>query len=149
MPGPDALRSHRVVVVGAGIGGLVSALELAHRGLQVTVIEAANTPGGKMRQVHVDGAAIDSGPTVFTMRWVFDQWLARMGTSLAEMLPLEPLKPEHVTKILDKATLKEHKAFSFHRGNPGGGCAHRVDGRGTASTAVCRAHGAESCPHQA
>ena len=91
MPGPDALRSHRVVVVGAGIGGLVSALELAHRGLQVRVIEAANTPGGKMRQVHVDGAAIDSGPTVFTMRWVFDQWLARMGTSLAEMLPLEPL----------------------------------------------------------
>jgi 1-hydroxycarotenoid 3,4-desaturase len=88
---PEALRDHRVVVVGAGIGGLVAALELAHRGLQVTVVESAATPGGKMRQVLVDGAAIDSGPTVFTMRWVFDQLLADLGTSLEELLVLEPL----------------------------------------------------------
>ena len=66
----SALADHRVVVVGAGIGGLVSALLLAHRGLRVTVVESASTPGGKMRQVMVDGAAVDSGPTVFTMRWV-------------------------------------------------------------------------------
>ena len=91
MPLPDALRTHRVVVVGAGIGGLVSALELAHQGLQVTVVEAANTPGGKMRQVLVDGAAIDSGPTVFTMRWIFDQWLGGMGTSLSQLVEIEPL----------------------------------------------------------
>ena len=91
MPLPDAMRSHHVVVVGAGIGGLVSALELAHRGLQVTVVESAQTPGGKMRQVQVDGSLVDSGPTVFTMRWVLDQWLAGMGTSLAELVELEPL----------------------------------------------------------
>ena len=82
---------HRVVVVGAGIGGLVSALELAHRGLEITVVEAAATPGGKMRQIAVDGVAIDSGPTVFTMRWVLDQMLASMGTSLADLLVLEPI----------------------------------------------------------
>jgi 1-hydroxycarotenoid 3,4-desaturase len=88
---PEALRDHRVVVVGAGIGGLVAALELAHRGVQVTVVESAATPGGKMRQILVDGAAVDSGPTVFTMRWVFDQLLADLGTSLEELLVLEPL----------------------------------------------------------
>ncbi|WP_395668070.1 1-hydroxycarotenoid 3,4-desaturase CrtD [Rhodoferax sp.] len=82
---------HRVVVVGAGIGGLVSALVLAHRGLDVTVVEAADVPGGKMRQIMVDGAGIDSGPTVFTMRWVFDQMLNPMGTSLDELLVLEPI----------------------------------------------------------
>jgi phytoene dehydrogenase-like protein len=49
-----------VVVVGAGIGGLVSALLLACRGLGVTVVESARSPGGKMRQVQVDGAGIDS-----------------------------------------------------------------------------------------
>ena len=85
------LRDHRVVVVGAGIGGLVSALLLANRGLQVTVVEAAATPGGKMRQVMVDGAAIDAGPTVFTMRWVFDQILAEVGSSLESLLALTPL----------------------------------------------------------
>jgi 1-hydroxycarotenoid 3,4-desaturase len=87
----DARSRHRVVVVGAGIGGLVSALVLAHRGLDVTVVEAASAPGGKMRQVAVDGVAVDAGPTVFTMRWVLDQMLHTMGTSLADLLVLEPL----------------------------------------------------------
>ncbi len=86
-----ALREHRVVVVGAGIGGLVSALLLAHRGLPVTLVEAAATPGGKMRQVQVDGVAVDSGPTVFTMRWVFDQILAEVGQDLDSQLTLSPL----------------------------------------------------------
>jgi 1-hydroxycarotenoid 3,4-desaturase len=85
------MAEHRVVVVGAGMGGLVSALLLACRGLQVTLVEAAPGPGGKMRQVMVDGGLVDSGPTVFTMRWVFDQILAQAGTSTAELLKLTPL----------------------------------------------------------
>ena len=60
-------KDHSVVIVGAGIGGLISALVLAHRGLAVTVVEAAKGPGGKMRQVMVNGKGIDSGPTVFTL----------------------------------------------------------------------------------
>ena len=87
----EATRTHRVVVVGAGVAGLVSALMLACRGLQVTLVERAETPGGKMRQVMVDGAAIDSGPTVFTMRWVFDQIFEAAGTSLEQQLRLQPL----------------------------------------------------------
>ena len=87
----DALRGHRVVVVGAGIGGLVSALLLASRGLDVTLVEAAAAPGGKMREVWVNGVAVDSGPTVFTMRWVFDQILADVGSSLDSLLTITPL----------------------------------------------------------
>lgn len=94
-------RDTRVVVVGAGIGGLVSALLLAARGLDVTLVERAAAPGGKMRQVlppesgrvHPPGdAGIDAGPTVFTMRWVFDQILAEAGTSLEAQLGLRPLE---------------------------------------------------------
>ena len=84
-------QTPRVVVVGAGIGGLVSALVLAHRGLDVTLVESANQPGGKIRQVHVDGVGVDSGPTVFTMRWVLDQMLEELGTSLEDILKLEPI----------------------------------------------------------
>ncbi len=87
----EASRTHRVVVVGAGVAGLVSALMLACRGLQVTLVERAETPGGKMRQVLVDGAAVDSGPTVFTMRWVFEQIFEAAGSSLTEQLRLQPL----------------------------------------------------------
>ena len=85
------MRQDRVVVVGAGMAGLVSALRLAHAGLDVTVVEAAAGPGGKVRQLEVDGAAIDSGPTVFTMRWVFDQILDAVGTSLDAELRIQPL----------------------------------------------------------
>ena len=86
-----SMRTPRVVVVGAGIGGLVSALVLAHRGLDVTLIESASQPGGKIRQVQVDGVGVDSGPTVFTMRWVLDQMLENLGTSLEDILQLEPI----------------------------------------------------------
>lgn len=85
-------ETHRVVVVGAGIGGIVSALLLAARGLDVTLLEAGNAPGGKMRSVQVDGADIDAGPTVFTMRWVFDEILADVGASLDQLVTLAPLQ---------------------------------------------------------
>jgi 1-hydroxycarotenoid 3,4-desaturase len=85
------VAEHRVVVVGAGIGGLVSALLLSARGLPVTLVEAADGPGGKMRPVQVDGASLDAGPTVFTMRWVFDELLHEVGSSVAAALP--PLTP--------------------------------------------------------
>ncbi|MFM9917880.1 MAG: 1-hydroxycarotenoid 3,4-desaturase CrtD [Rhizobacter sp.] len=87
----DALREHRVVVIGAGVAGLVSALLLACRGLQVTLIERAEAPGGKMRRVLVDGVGVDSGPTVFTMRWVFEQIFEAAGSSLSDQLRLQPL----------------------------------------------------------
>jgi 1-hydroxycarotenoid 3,4-desaturase len=45
-----------------------------------------------MRQVIVQGAAIDSGPTVFTMRWVFDQIFAAASTTLQAHLKLQPLQ---------------------------------------------------------
>ena len=86
-----ALKDHRTVVVGAGVGGLVTALQLACAGVQVTVVERAAVPGGKMRRVEAGGTSIDSGPTVFTMRWVFEQIFAGAGASLDERLRLTPL----------------------------------------------------------
>ena len=81
----------RTVVVGAGVGGLVAALRLAHRGHQVTLLERAPVPGGKVHARQVGGTGIDSGPTVFTMRWVFDEILRAAGTRLEDHLCLSPL----------------------------------------------------------
>lgn len=79
-----------VIVIGAGIGGLVSAALLAARGFPVRVVEAASAPGGKMREVMAGGAAIDAGPTVFTLRHVFDEIFAACGASLDAALTLTP-----------------------------------------------------------
>jgi 1-hydroxycarotenoid 3,4-desaturase len=80
----------RVVVIGAGIGGLTAALRLAHAGLDVTVLERAAHPGGKMRSVPVEGRAVEAGPTVFTMRWVLDEIFSECGASLDDRVVLNP-----------------------------------------------------------
>ena len=76
------MSEKRIVVIGAGIGGLAAALRLAARGLDVTLVERSVYPGGKIRQVMVGAAAMDAGPTVVTMRPVFEELFAYAGTSL-------------------------------------------------------------------
>jgi 1-hydroxycarotenoid 3,4-desaturase len=85
------MPSDRVVIVGAGIAGLVSAFALAARGLDVTMVERGAAPGGKMRQIGIGDAQIDSGPTVFTMRWVFEELFAAAGLNFADHVRLRPL----------------------------------------------------------
>lgn len=81
----------RIVVIGAGIGGIASALRLAAAGHEVTVIEAAAVPGGKARHVDVAGRPVDGGPTVFTLRWVFDELLAACDHDPEPVLAAEPV----------------------------------------------------------
>ena len=86
--GSLAGRKQRVAVVGAGIGGLAASIELAAAGCEVEVYESAAEPGGKMRQLPVAGRGVDAGPTVFTMRWIFDELLRAADTALQSELTL-------------------------------------------------------------
>ena len=95
------MKTQSVLIVGAGMAGLTAALDLARQGVRVTVLERAATPGGKMREVQTGGVRLDAGPTVFTMRWVFDALLADAGTTLAEHLTL------HKTSILARHAWSE------------------------------------------
>ncbi len=77
-----------VVIVGAGMGGLAAALALSARGVRVTVLERQQYVGGKLREVPVGGTRIDGGPTVFTMRWVFEELFDEAGLSFADAVSL-------------------------------------------------------------
>ncbi|MES2783725.1 MAG: 1-hydroxycarotenoid 3,4-desaturase CrtD [Pseudomonadota bacterium] len=81
-------RESSVLIIGAGIGGLVSAVLLASRGMAVTVLEKETTAGGKVRQLDVEGAKIDAGPTVFTMRGVIDDIFAAAGANTEDYVTL-------------------------------------------------------------
>lgn len=85
-------RRDRVVVIGAGMGGLAAAVDLARRGAEVTVLERAAVAGGKMRQVQAGGAGVDAGPTVFTMRWIFEGLFADAGERMEDHLDLVPVE---------------------------------------------------------
>jgi len=80
----------RIAIIGAGAAGL-SAAALLSRDFDVTVFESASKPGGKIRQICVGDGAIDAGPTVFTMRWVFDEILATAGHSFSNAVSLRQL----------------------------------------------------------
>ncbi|MEY1557219.1 1-hydroxycarotenoid 3,4-desaturase CrtD [Yoonia sp. R2331] len=81
----------RVIIIGAGIGGLAAALRLAHSGCAVTVLEMHGGPGGKMRTLPSAAGPVDAGPTVLTMRPVFEALFADCGLSLSDHLTLRPL----------------------------------------------------------
>jgi 1-hydroxycarotenoid 3,4-desaturase len=83
-----AQSSDHHVVVGAGIAGLAAAARLAHAGLAVTVLERHATPGGRMRQVDTSAGPVDAGPTVLTLRAVFDDLFAALDERLEDHLRL-------------------------------------------------------------
>ncbi|MGO3930407.1 phytoene desaturase family protein [Rhodopseudomonas pseudopalustris] len=85
------IAEDQAVIVGAGISGLTAAIALASRGLAVTVLERAAQPGGKMRTVPIGASQIDSGPTVFTMRWVFEELFAAANRNFSDHVKLRPL----------------------------------------------------------
>lgn len=96
------------LVVGAGIAGLAAAVDLAASGVRTTVLERAAVPGGKLRALHVGGYAIDSGPTVLTMREVFDALFATAGTDLDSHLRLVPLE------VLARHAWNAHERLDLH-----------------------------------
>ena len=97
--------SKRVIIIGAGAGGLAAAMDLSAAGSEVTVIDRAAAAGGKMRQVEADGAKINAGPTVFTMRWIFESLFERSNADFATELTLAPAENLARHGWLDGSTL--------------------------------------------
>ncbi len=87
----------RIVVIGAGVGGLAAAARLAVTGHQVTVLERAETVGGKLGRHTRDTAEgsfhFDTGPSLLTLPQVFHDLFEATGAKLDEYLDLVPLDP--------------------------------------------------------
>lgn len=79
----------RTVIIGAGMAGLSAAISLASKGEDVILFEARDYPGGKMRELPSRIGGIDSGPTVFTMKYVFETLFSDAGLDFDETIKLQ------------------------------------------------------------
>lgn len=87
-------RNAKIAVVGAGPGGLAAAVLLASRGLDVTIYEAKDRPGGRTARITLDETYhFDQGPTFFLMPHVLDEVFSSVGRKLHEEVDLKRLDP--------------------------------------------------------
>jgi phytoene desaturase len=110
----------RVVVVGAGLGGLGAALRLQGAGHDVVVVEQRERPGGRAYQLRDAGFTWDTGPSLVTMPWVLEETFAAGGLDLSaevDLLPLDPFyrirwagERRHLDFVPDRDRMREEIA---------------------------------------
>ncbi|WP_371227372.1 phytoene desaturase [Roseovarius sp. 2305UL8-3] len=109
---PDRLatddRPH-AVVIGAGIGGLASAMRLGTKGYRVTVLDRLNSPGGRGSSIWQDGYRFDLGPTIVTVPYVFRELWQACGRDFDADVTLAPLDPYYEIRWPDGSAFKVFK----------------------------------------
>lgn len=83
----------RIGIVGAGPGGLASAMLLARRGFEVTVYEKAGGVGGRNAPLKLGPYTFDTGPTFLMMKSILDEVFAEAGRRSEDLLRFAPLDP--------------------------------------------------------
>jgi phytoene desaturase len=87
--------NYDTIIIGAGPGGLASAILLAAQGLKVKVLERLPTVGGRTSSIEADGFKFDFGPTFFLYPRVLDEIFRAAGTSLRDEVPMARLDPQY------------------------------------------------------
>ena len=96
----------RVIVVGAGLGGLSAACHLAGRGHEVVVMERAAVPGGRAGLLEEGGYRFDTGPSVLTMCGLLSEVFAAAGADMADHLSLSPVDPMYRACFADGSEVR-------------------------------------------
>lgn len=84
---------HRIAIVGAGPGGLATAILLAARGVGVTIYEKQQIVGGRTGRVTVGEYHFDLGPTFYLMPYVLQEIFQVAGKDLYQELEMTRLDP--------------------------------------------------------
>ncbi|MGI8917859.1 MAG: phytoene desaturase family protein [Pyrinomonadaceae bacterium] len=82
------MKKKKALIIGGGLGGLATALRLAAKEWDVTVCEQGPTLGGKMNRWEESGFRFDTGPSLITMKWVFEDLFRAVGACIEDHLGL-------------------------------------------------------------
>lgn len=84
----------RVVVIGAGLGGMTAAIQLARAGYSVDLLEKNGNVGGKLNLLQEAGFSFDLGPSIFTLPQIFRPVFEGDGKTLEDYITLERVDPQ-------------------------------------------------------
>jgi phytoene desaturase len=96
----------KVIVIGAGIGGMSAAARLAKAGHQVEIYEAANFVGGKCRTEWIGRYAFDTGPSLLTLPAVYRDFFLKTGALMEDVLTQIPVDPSFDYRFADGSNVK-------------------------------------------
>ncbi len=96
----------KVVVIGAGIGGMSAAARIAKAGHQVEIFEAANFVGGKCRTEWIGRYAFDTGPSLLTLPAVYRDFFLKTGPIMEDVLTQIPVDPAFDYRFIDGSSVK-------------------------------------------
>jgi len=103
--------SHKILVIGAGLGGLAAAIRLARAGHAVEVWEKNSGPGGKLRELRMGDFRWDTGPSLLTMPHVLRELFASTGERMEDHLELIRLDSACRYFWTDGAVIDENASF--------------------------------------
>ncbi|MEQ1829486.1 MAG: phytoene desaturase family protein [Pirellula sp.] len=89
------MRKRRVVIIGAGPGGLASALQISHAGADVTLLESRERVGGRCSSLYAEGFRFDIGPTFYLYPRILREIFASIGRSIDCEIPMTRLDPQY------------------------------------------------------
>jgi phytoene desaturase len=89
------MKSKSVVVIGAGVAGIVAATHLARHGIKTMVVEKNSHAGGRCDRFIREGHHFDTGPTLLVMPLLYEAEFAALGTSIREHLQLQRIDPTY------------------------------------------------------
>lgn len=90
------MQQPKALIVGAGLGGLSTALRLSHQGYHVQIIEKHHQAGGRLNQLKKDGFTWDVGPSFFSMSYEFEELFKSCGMkNPIDFHELDPLYTVH------------------------------------------------------
>jgi phytoene desaturase len=95
----------KVVVIGAGLGGLSAAAQLVARGHEVTIVERDAIPGGRAGMVESNGFRLDNGPTVMTMPNLLEDAFNAVGAEMRDYVTIKKVDPMYRAVYADGSEL--------------------------------------------
>ena len=96
----------KIVVIGAGIGGMCAAARLARAGHHVEIYEGSDRPGGKCRTEWIGRYAFDTGPSLLTIPAVYRDFFQRTGKHMGQVMEIEAVDPSFDYRFHDGKSVR-------------------------------------------